>query len=279
MVVRRAGTWTVFAAIILISSGCAMLRGPEAQINFAADRYKSVEVLYRFETAGAHQTSFTALSAPSAAGVIQSLAIKYPHPAGRVGQARVELVVEKIPTPGAVSPNPDAGWMGSFGRITRQNLPGIAFEGNVIAAWGMDVPVTQLDPIVEQLKSQGFFTATTNISRDVNLGARVNGVGGERPWVRVSELDALVVRMRKEASFVSHKGLIASSFSATPTAAAAPPSTHFVFAPTTLPAAQPTAAVAIPPAAPPAPQLPPQQAVIPVGAILIEPLPKVETTR
>jgi len=275
--VRHSGLAIPIATALLMGCGCSLLRGPEAQINFAADRYASATLLYRVESARpspTQQSSFSLASvSPSSGGVVQSLAVKYPHPAGRPGYARVELVLEKLTPPGAPDPESKTGWFSSLARMARDNLPGIAFEGNVIAAWGMDLPVNQLDPIVARLRSQGFFTPANSAVREVTLGARVNGVGAEKPWAHVPELDALVIRVRKEGSFVSHKGLIAQSFNAAPALpptgpAGAPPTMQPVMSPARLPdvpAAQPGMRQAMPPM-PPGLQ-PAMQPAVPPGVL------------
>jgi len=101
-------------------------------------------------------------------------------------------------------------WLGGLSRLLRDNLPGVAFGDGVEQAWALDIPVAEVDLVVQTLDAQGFFAEVTPAAEFASpatsplLAARINGLRVEKRWGSTAELETLIARVRREGKLVSH---------------------------------------------------------------------------
>ena len=235
----RNGFWT--AVLLLgLTSGCAALRTPETQITAASGAYEAVHITYQQSAgqfprpteaaSGVQHALFTvpvpATERTSGPVKVRTLSLQYPHPAGRVGFALAELIIEKsvaadaasrqTPTSGGASePAKSASWLSRFNDMLCENLPGVVFISGVEEAWALDISMAEVDSIVQALDAQGYFAdavpagAVGFPAGGPMLAARVNGLDIQRQWRSASELNQLVWRVRSEGKLVSHRRPVA----------------------------------------------------------------------
>jgi hypothetical protein len=197
-------------------AGCAMLQSGESQLFSRPSRYESASILYRVgpRNSNAAAASAALVSYQERAGAEPpepdrptgrrtTLAIRYPHPAGRAGYARVELIVET----GAATPAPSSlGWLDRVRRVARENLPGIALAPGIDEALGLDLPMAELDPLLLRLEQPAPAARPASASVNVSLVASINGAALPQRNMPVAELDRLTARVRREGSLISHQG-------------------------------------------------------------------------
>jgi hypothetical protein len=158
--------------------------------------YQSAQIVYRRQINGSPRDPQSAR--------LRTLTIAYPHPAGKAGYARVELVEESVLPTGTSPAEADEGWMARLRRSTRNVMPGVRLADGVSGAWAIDLRISQVNLLLYHLDQQGFFGTTVPAVPETSLAATVNGVPFERPWSQVAELEALAARVRREGSLVSH---------------------------------------------------------------------------
>jgi hypothetical protein len=195
--------------IALALGGCAAVSTPETQISASRTRFESALISYRTdpvsaEPAPAKPAAGVQLAAffqppPAAGKLTRLLQIQYPHPAGRAGYARVELIL------GSAGAKSADGWPAQFRRALRENMPGMSNAEGIAEAWALDVPAGEIDRILERLEEQGYFTAGTSQAAGTSLTAKIDGNEFQRPWHRSGELEALSLRVRREGKLVSHR--------------------------------------------------------------------------
>lgn len=227
--IRMALLLTLPTAIV----GCSLLNTPKSQLFDGQRPYQAASVTYRIAPAGqtsAHQqVSYNATT--SSTTRTTTLAIRYPHPAGKTGCARVELVVARS------SPTPQAGgdktsWLNKVRDLANANLPGVTLADGVDEAMGMDLPAAELDKLVARLQqAPATTTAATTGEAPAALVASINGNTLSVPQTRLVELDQLIARVRREGNLISQPTVptdISVPASAVVTAAAIAPSTSSV---------------------------------------------------
>ena len=174
-----------------------------------AKSYDSVAINYRWLPAAAaagqsgdvQPVSYVAPASTKAP--IQILSIEYPHPAGRKGIALVEVIVGRDPaTMPAKKPE---GWLEGVRRATRDRMPGLTFGEGIESAWALNVPIAEVDQLIERLDAAGYFADGRRPVAGAELSARINGLSFSKPWNSVPELNALIVRVRHEGKLVSHR--------------------------------------------------------------------------
>ncbi len=194
-------------------AGCAMLGRNESQLFSRASRYESASITYQVApvapgsaSQGARLASYQTLSASGAnpGGRTTTLAIRYPHPSGRAGFARVELIVQagKSDATGTSSWMPN--WLDRARRFSQETMPGISMAEGVQEALGLDLPIADLDRVVARLQQPIQPTAGVARAKTVVISAKINGTPLALPSARVAELDALIARVRHEGSLISH---------------------------------------------------------------------------
>lgn len=197
-----ASRWSFVGWLALAVAGCAVVT-PETQISTTRTRFDTALLSYRVEQAAAGQdapvASKLAARPSSRRPQTQLLQIQYPHPAGRAGFARVELVL------GAAVATPEKSLAATLRRALNETAPGISYAEGIAEAWGFDLPAVELDRLLEQLEAAGYFSPGDSGDSHVSLTARIDGNDFQRAWHRSPELDALCVRARKDGKLVSHQ--------------------------------------------------------------------------
>jgi hypothetical protein len=205
-------------SLLLLGSGCSLLRLPETQIRSPVGAYESATIRYQVDsplarTAGRAASGNVQLAshedadptARSNADKVRTLYLKYPHPSGRTGYARAELIVEStriVAGKTDAAPKP-SGWVQRLRTAAREQLPGVTFADGVEAAWALDVPIAEVDKVIHALDKQNYFGDSNATATGVILSANVNGLTREKGWSRVPELESLVARVSREGSLVS----------------------------------------------------------------------------
>jgi hypothetical protein len=224
-------------AAAVAAAGCTALRTSETQLRPVGSRtahYESAAISYRLPSAapapnlGDVQTaSYTSGSSPAAPqGRAQFLSIEYPHPAGKKGFALAEVIVARDPSSAAGKRSDD--WLSGFRRVARDRMPGLTYGEGIESAWALNVPIAEVDLLIQRLDAQGYFADAKHPAAGAELSARVNGLRFSKPWPAVPELNALVGRVRREGNLVSHREPLESLTPAQPApvtlaVAAAPP--------------------------------------------------------
>ncbi len=101
--------------------------------------------------------------------------------------------------------NRSDSWLGSVRRATRDRLPGLAYADGIESAWALDLPIAEVDLLIQRLDEQGYFSDSKRPATGTELSARINGLGFSKPWQSVPELSALVRRVRRQGKLVSHR--------------------------------------------------------------------------
>jgi len=197
---------------VLALGGCATISTPATQISTSRARFETASITYRTDPVAAPVAPAPAASGVQLASFVQPvpkpatakslttlLQIQYPHPAGRAGLARVELIL------GTATPQPASGWSAQLRRALRDTMPGIGNAEGIAEAWALDVPAGEIDRILAQLEEQGYFTAGADEpATGAALTAKIDGNAFQRPWHRCEALEALSQRVRREGMLVSH---------------------------------------------------------------------------
>ena len=186
----RPGWFVALAAACVV--GCSALRPAETQLHpggAKARSYDSVAINYRMPRQTRARGDIQPVSyAATPGGCTQYLSIAYPHPAGRPGKALVELIVARDPA--ELSGQSSGSWPAKFRRLLNDYLPGLAFAEGIESAWALDVPITEVDELVDQLDRQGYFSDSKRPTTGAELTARINGLAFSKPWPAVPELGA-----------------------------------------------------------------------------------------
>ena len=236
------------------AAGCASLQTSETQLRPIGSRvahYESAAISYRLPSAApapnqgdVQMASYTPGSAPAAMqGRTHFLSIEYPHPGGKKGFALAEVIVARDPSTSAGKRSDD--WLSGFRRVARDRMPGLTYGEGIESAWALNVPIAEVDLLIQRLDAQGYFADAKQPTAGAELSARVNGLGFSKPWPAVPELNALVGRVRHEGKLVSHREPLESLTSAQPAAVT------LAVASTPAASAPPNAAAATPEAASP----------------------------
>ena len=196
--------------------GCSLLKTPESQLFSRPSRYESASIEYRIgpaplttTKAGASLASYQQPNAPTAQpeGRKMTLAIRYPHPSGRHGLARAELVVENSSArTGGSSKLP--GWLDQVRLLAHEHMPGVSLGEGVEQALGLDLPVAELDGLIDQVQQPVQLAPEKAQVDSVRLVARINGRPIAERAAHVDQLDRLVLRIRREGSLISHRTAI-----------------------------------------------------------------------
>jgi len=210
---RSWGTWLVVGYITASAVGCALLKTPESQLFSRTGRYESASIEYRVGPSVPQAANSIDLVAsqqkptsPTAkvAGRQMLLVVRYPHPNGRAGFARAELLVEgnsASPQGGSKLP----GWLDQARRFANEHMPGVSFGDGVEQALGLDLPAAELDGLIDQVQQPVQLLADEASTDRVHLLAQVNGRRLAERTAHVQQLDRLVERVRKEGTLISHR--------------------------------------------------------------------------
>jgi hypothetical protein len=213
--------WFIYLAwscsAIASVAGCAALKTPESQLFARGSRYESASITYRVgprASRGGSQdvvlaSHQQASSAPIASAGQQNamLAIRYPHPAGRDGYARVELVVKGGQKSAALPPTRLPAWLDRARRFAHESLPGVSLGDGVEEALGLDLPVADLDRLVERVQRPVQSAGGAAPLVGASVAVKINGAPLPTLNAHVAELAALIARVRKEGGLISYTTL------------------------------------------------------------------------
>lgn len=215
------------------------MKTAESQLFGTNGPYQSASITYRVEqtippraTDGTNWARFLKLPAAGAAAErrVTMLAVRYPHPAGRAGYARLECVVAALPDGEAPSPGLP-GWLDQLGKLADDGLPGISMAQGVREAMGLDVPIGELSEVLARLEASAASGPVASAASDgrqvVQVSYELNGAAHPQRHRRVAELDRLIARVRRDGSVISHSASVVSlmepSLAAPPASPAAVP--------------------------------------------------------
>jgi hypothetical protein len=95
-------------------------------------------------------------------------------------------------------------WVDRERRFANESLPGVSMSGGVQEALGLDLGVADLDRVVARLQQPIQPAGRVSRAKEVVIAAKINGAPLALPNAPVAELDALIVRVRREGSLISH---------------------------------------------------------------------------
>ena len=122
-----------------------------------------------------------------------TLEIRHPHPEGMPGYARARVVVRANAT--------EESKGGSiWGRLTGKSNDQDAesHKPQIIEAWLLDVPAWQVNGIMTKLQEQSFFRRAKVLGAETFLAVEADGAGFGKKYHSLPELDALILRARRE---------------------------------------------------------------------------------
>jgi len=250
----------VLCAVVASTCGCGTFGSNQSQLFGHSGKYQAANISYRIEQPQ------SGTGTPGARRAL-TLAVRYPHPAGRAGYARVECIIERPSN--SAGQSKISAMLNQVRRLTDDNLPGIALGAGVQEAMGLDVPIAELEHALVELERAPVGALPSLSASRVQVVGMINGVPVPPRAARVIELDRLAARVRRDGGLISAQQM-QSQLAAPPTAmasataaispATAVPATGMpaMVAPATAaPAMSPVvlpATAAIPPAVPPAVQ-------------------------
>lgn len=238
----------VLCAVVASTHGCGTFGSNQSQLFGHSGKYQAANISYRIEqpqsgtdTPGARRTL--------------TLAVRFPHPAGRAGYARVECIIER-PSDSAGQSKISA-MLNQVRRLTDDNLPGIALGAGVQEAMGLDVPIAELEHALVELERAPVGALPSLSASRVQVVGMINGVPVPPRAARVTELDRLAARVRRDGGLISAQQMqsqLAAPAMASATAALSPAAAVPANAAPAMSPVVPPATAAMPPAVPPAAQ-------------------------
>jgi len=170
-----------------------------------AKQFDEVSIAYRIESdrvnlaaAGDSGPSQMVSFQQPSAGLLPSvttttLQIQHPHPDGIPGYARARVVVRA----GAAEESKGGSiWGRIIGRSDEKDAG--SQNAQIVEAWLLDIPAWQVDGIMKKLQKQNFFRRAKVLDPDAFLTVRADGAGFGKKYHSLPELDALILRARRE---------------------------------------------------------------------------------
>ena len=195
-------------------AGCSGLGKNESQLFGGTSTTKSASITYRVvrdiaarEPTGPAVLQFLPGQRPGtdAERRITTVAIRYPHPAGKAGYARVECVVRKATTESASSSSSLPDWLERARKLADDSLPGLTLADGIHEAMGLDVPIAELESVLTAVRQM---PASSNVQGDprmtVRLASTIDGVAAPVRTSRVREIETLIGRVRRDGKLISH---------------------------------------------------------------------------
>jgi hypothetical protein len=247
---RRCACVTVALLVAASTCGCAGMKSSQSQLFGAGgSNFKSASVTYRIERQVASRSASTGwakLLSPTemdkpAERRVTMLAVRYPHPAGRAGYARLECVTATIP---GTTTSQSSSWLKRVGKLADETMPGLTMAEGIHEAMGLDLPIGEVEGVLAQLQQSGgdqsAQSAATNSRQVVQVSYEIDGQTHPEHYQRVPQLERLIARVRNEGSVVSHSSSVVESLVSRPAAnKAAAPATNVLpaqhVAPVTIP--------------------------------------------
>jgi len=122
-----------------------------------------------------------------------TLQIQHPHPDGLPGYARAKVFVRPN---GAEESEEGSFWSRLIGGSDDQD--GANRNAQIVEAWLLDIPAWQVNGIMTKLQEQNFFRRAKVLNAETFLAVKADGAGFGKKYRSVPELDALILRVRRE---------------------------------------------------------------------------------
>jgi len=201
--------WAVAGLCILAAAASTGCSAPKKQGSMGTltttKQFNEVSITYRTESdrvnlaaAGyAGTTQMVSFQQPSP-GVLPNvttatLQIQHPHPHASPGYARACVIVRPN---GAEESTEGSFWSRLMGGTDGQNAGN--HNEQIIEAWLLDIPAWQVNGIMTRLQDQNFFRRAKVLDAEAFLAVKADGVGFGKDYRAVPELDALILRTRRE---------------------------------------------------------------------------------
>jgi hypothetical protein len=196
----------LYILAVAVSAGCSL---PEKQGSVetltTAEQFNEVSIVYRTESdrvnlaaAGySEPAQFVSLQQPSP-GLLPNvttttLQIRHPHPDGIPGYACARVIVQPN---GAEESEGRSMWSRLFGSSDNQSEAN--HNAQIVEAWLLDIPAWQVNGIMTKLQQQNFFRRAKVLDAEAFLAVKADGAGFAKNYRSVPELDALILRVRRE---------------------------------------------------------------------------------
>ncbi len=212
----RCDATVVAVLIVLLVSGCSSLPWAKVPLDATAGFYDSASLTYRVD-AGALQQSLDVsrverqqvsyeqvASSPQANQSIGTLSVIYPHPLGRSGLAQAQFTLASGVPGNSASGTSRWNPFKKKKPVQQLSLSTAGPLGEIEERWALDVPVNESNQLFKMLATQGFYETERPGAVGVQLSARINGREVSKNWDQVPELNALVLRVRREGQLIAY---------------------------------------------------------------------------
>jgi hypothetical protein len=204
------------AALCAPLAGCSSLPWHKVPLDAASGFYQSASLTYRLDAGQLQQPldvvkiegqaiSYEQVaSSPLPDQTIGTLALVYPHPAGRSGMAQATFTLTST-TSKAAKPSTASSW-NPFKKSNEPTAPAglTSSQPEVHETWTLDLPSAESDQIFKALSSQNFFNTERPAAKGIQLTVKMNGTEVQKDWEQVPELNALVQRVRRQGQLVAY---------------------------------------------------------------------------
>jgi hypothetical protein len=198
--------------------GCASIQGPTAQLGGRSIAASKVEIVYRVERGPSGKS---AAGDAASRGRVSTLFISSPHASCKPGYARVELI-EQSGIDAADSSSKSSS-VKRFADTMEGILPGIRLGEGIDAAWSLEVRETEVQKILAELKSSGFFQEPCReFDEQVVLVVRKDDVATSHRWQSTAALNQLRAQVKKAGRLVGYTGPAMDAAALLPESTAAP---------------------------------------------------------
>ncbi|MEX0979360.1 MAG: hypothetical protein WDZ48_10930 [Pirellulales bacterium] len=136
-------------------------------------------------------------SSPLADQSIGTLAIQYPHPAGKSGLARVTYSLD------SGRPGTSQGEIPNPFKTAEPALAITSGHEEIHEVWAMDIDRLESDRLFKLLSTQNFYHSQAKEGGVAELAVTINGKQVRKRWEQVAELNNLALRVRRDGQLVA----------------------------------------------------------------------------
>ena len=202
---HAARSLAVIAMLVLACAGCSTPFQGLVRRDSAAGLYETASLEYRLDASrlnlpltmthveGQLVSYDHTASNPQPGESTGTLKLVYPHPSGRKDLALARVTIQsKLPTPTEAPATADRA------AAERLAMGGAPIE----EVWELDISRAELDRVVANLNSTGYFEKKTKRGPGVKVAAMLDGREVDKDWDQSPELDQLMVRVRSQGQLV-----------------------------------------------------------------------------
>lgn len=203
---RTSRSWRFLAGlcglIAVTSTGCSLPH----RVGVAEDgqlQYDQLELVYdlhstRLTEMGGGVRPASGTSEFDGSWPFARLRVEYPHPQQRPGYARAQLRLGRAPIVAQ-----EKSWTQRFrsglGRLTGGDDQADESDQNLDdEIWVLDLPKEEVDKLVQQLASRGYFNDQTRPSGDADLHVQIDRGTTQKRWTAEPRLDGLIERVYQD---------------------------------------------------------------------------------